>query len=714
MHHSLDQDTLVSLAERGTTVTITRTRSGSVTNHSPTNRRPKTRSTVRPSLLGAIEFRDVVNSLRADSSARTLAVFGGRDDHGHGHASVVGAEGFYDPGALGAKAQTRPGRSASHSGAQRPVLTSADSLPQKLTGSRSASWTAEMGGAPPMADGGTCEEDHGHWGESEDEDADREGPLIDLSAGVDNPWKATWGGRQQSLKVDIPVYSSSAATSPRTLRRKQSSASVTSVVGKPVPSIRLTTATGDESELSSQPKPGFFSIRHRRGYLIARAVFLALFPSLQDFRAKSVVGKATAILCVPAILVLNLTLPVVDIEEDDCLSIEDKERDEGFGIYQGDADEDEDRPLGPTEGLLIDTNDSGHYGHRRGRSDSDVSYDSREARDAVTHEFHSHVVPRPEVDAPSPWATPLDLNRGNSFSIARTESDPDFVPSTPASTAGGLPPVDQNVHTSVLTRWLTAVQCTLGPVFCITALFGQPTLDFRSRMGANESFTTADDLTWWYPLAALGVGLCIGSFAFYCFEDHRHPGRVVLCFVGFFVAMVWILMIVNEVVGVLQVRPYYRILVRIDLLFHRRKTIGHIFGLSDAILGLTIFAMGNSLGDLVANATVAVRPSFPSSWITANVESLAENGLSRMLLCTRYPKHELTFDPLRRAWPSPPASAARCSTSFSASASRAHTLSLRAVASRCTSRWAGRSSSRAPACSPFSSRLSSPYRGTAT
>ena len=36
------------------------------------------------------------------------------------------------------------------------------------------------------------------------------------------------------------------------------------------------------------------------------------------------------------------------------------------------------------------------------------------------------------------------------------------------------------------------------------------------------------------------------------------------------------------------------------------QTIGHIFGLSDAILGLTVFAVGNSLGDLVANATVAV------------------------------------------------------------------------------------------------------------
>lgn len=50
----------------------------------------------------------------------------------------------------------------------------------------------------------------------------------------------------------------------------------------------------------------------------------------------------------------------------------------------------------------------------------------------------------------------------------------------------------------------------------------------------------------------------MGGFAFWIFEDRKHPGRVALCFVGFFVAMVWILMIVNEVVGVLQVSRLLR------------------------------------------------------------------------------------------------------------------------------------------------------------
>jgi sodium/potassium/calcium exchanger 6 len=45
-----------------------------------------------------------------------------------------------------------------------------------------------------------------------------------------------------------------------------------------------------------------------------------------------------------------------------------------------------------------------------------------------------------------------------------------------------------------------------------------------------------------------------------------------MCFVGFIIAVLWIYIIANEVVGVLQ-------------------TIGFALGISDAILGLTVFAM---------------------------------------------------------------------------------------------------------------------------
>lgn len=58
------------------------------------------------------------------------------------------------------------------------------------------------------------------------------------------------------------------------------------------------------------------------------------------------------------------------------------------------------------------------------------------------------------------------------------------------------------------------------------------------------------------------------------------------------------------------------------LLHHSRtqpyptQTLGHVFNLSDAILGLTIFAIGNSLGDLVANVTVA-RMGYPLMALSA-------------------------------------------------------------------------------------------------
>ena len=59
-----------------------------------------------------------------------------------------------------------------------------------------------------------------------------------------------------------------------------------------------------------------------------------------------------------------------------------------------------------------------------------------------------------------------------------------------------------------------------------------------------------------------------------------------LCFLGFIISIAWISTVAGEVVGVL-------------------KAFGVILSISEAILGLTIFAVGNSLGDLVADVTVA-------------------------------------------------------------------------------------------------------------
>ncbi|KDQ57198.1 hypothetical protein JAAARDRAFT_35805 [Jaapia argillacea MUCL 33604] len=130
--------------------------------------------------------------------------------------------------------------------------------------------------------------------------------------------------------------------------------------------------------------------------------------------------------------------------------------------------------------------------------------------------------------------------------------------------------VEEQMHPLEFNKWLMAAQCVFGPLFCVNVLF--------HGMGGEG----------WILLAVGTTGLAAGALVAVFANKGEHPtARVVRCSMGFFVAIVWIMAIADEVVNVLL-------------------TFGFIFGLSDAIIGLTIFAMGNSLADLVANMSVAV------------------------------------------------------------------------------------------------------------
>ncbi|KIK63129.1 hypothetical protein GYMLUDRAFT_242192 [Collybiopsis luxurians FD-317 M1] len=130
--------------------------------------------------------------------------------------------------------------------------------------------------------------------------------------------------------------------------------------------------------------------------------------------------------------------------------------------------------------------------------------------------------------------------------------------------------VQDEMHGVGFNKWLTAVQVVLGPLFCIAVLFSGHTHQ-----------------NWLFLAAAIGG---IGASAFIIvFADRGENMAFTMarCFMGFFVALVWIMAIADEVVQML-------------------RTFGLIFGLSDALIGLTIFAVGNSLADLVANMSIAV------------------------------------------------------------------------------------------------------------
>ncbi|KAF9911513.1 hypothetical protein EC991_003315 [Linnemannia zychae] len=123
-------------------------------------------------------------------------------------------------------------------------------------------------------------------------------------------------------------------------------------------------------------------------------------------------------------------------------------------------------------------------------------------------------------------------------------------------------------------RTATTVQMILAPVFIASVI----------SSAAQDGYISI--------AIALVVGIVL-SFLVHRFSSEESPPRFygAFCFAGFLVAITWIFLVANEVVGILQ-------------------AFGMIFGVSDAILGLTIFAMGNSLGDLVANITIA-RMGFP-------------------------------------------------------------------------------------------------------
>ncbi|KAK9236834.1 Sodium/calcium exchanger protein-domain-containing protein [Lipomyces kononenkoae] len=139
-------------------------------------------------------------------------------------------------------------------------------------------------------------------------------------------------------------------------------------------------------------------------------------------------------------------------------------------------------------------------------------------------------------------------------------------------------PVEADENISVMGRtifkgwnkWLTCVQCLLSPV------------------GILYMNWYADD-----SLLRNTVYVCLGSLialvALLMFTESRKPPvklLPVLCFVGFIVSISWISTIAVEAVSIM-------------------KAFGIIFGISDAIIGLTVFALGNSLGDFVSNITVA-------------------------------------------------------------------------------------------------------------
>jgi sodium/potassium/calcium exchanger 6 len=264
-----------------------------------------------------------------------------------------------------------------------------------------------------------------------------------------------------------------------------------------------------------------------------------LFPTLANWKEKYIWEKMLGLVAAPSVFLLTVTLPVVETHAKD-------------GV-----DDDPNSPSLPLPGpLMTPANESldSHMVSIIERGSSSSSSQRRSFGNATT----------------SSMQPPL-LRVTEETSLLQSPEQ--------------LPVASLESESKSWNRWLVIIQSFTAPFFIVLVVWANTDVE-QPRALLKPT------------LYSLLFSLCMLALILVTTTPQRPPRwRTVLCFLGFVVSIAWISTIANEVVGVL-------------------KTLGVILNMSDAILGLTIFAVGNSLGDFVADITVA-RLGFPVMALSA-------------------------------------------------------------------------------------------------
>ncbi|KAI1122297.1 hypothetical protein F5Y10DRAFT_254334 [Nemania abortiva] len=285
-----------------------------------------------------------------------------------------------------------------------------------------------------------------------------------------------------------------------------------------------------------------------------------LFPTLQAWRNKSIWDKFVSVISVPSIFLLVITLPVVEDE-----------------TAEDDSDD-----------TVIDQPSSGHV-----HPVPPVTIDFSESAEQETEWQRYRRSTRSIASSRSPSPSPIDLD-GPQITIRGTETP--TVPIQPTTEVQiHKPPSDLGHDTSTIVdedqgwnRWLLVVQIFIGPLFCVLVAWANFAEDLQRPIVVLVRSLLISLV---FSLVLLAVLLTTTS------PERRPKYHVAFCFLGFVIAIAWISTVAGEVVGIL-------------------KAFGVILDISEAILGLTVFAVGNSIGDLVADVTVA-RLGYPVMALSA-------------------------------------------------------------------------------------------------
>ena len=130
-------------------------------------------------------------------------------------------------------------------------------------------------------------------------------------------------------------------------------------------------------------------------------------------------------------------------------------------------------------------------------------------------------------------------------------------------------------------QYQAIIQTFLGPLFAVFAsavaldTIGGSNLQVKPAIGLNLISDLLPAKVW---ELTLNVSLLLALIVALTSRSTPPPYHTAFAFAGFVIAIVWIYAIANELVSLL-------------------KAFGVMFGLTDAILGLTVLAWGNSIGD---------------------------------------------------------------------------------------------------------------------
>ncbi|ORZ15309.1 Sodium/calcium exchanger protein-domain-containing protein [Absidia repens] len=278
-----------------------------------------------------------------------------------------------------------------------------------------------------------------------------------------------------------------------------------------------------------------------------------LFPTLQEWSSKSWFSCLSSLVAMPLVLVFTLTLPVAEAENVKVDEVEVMDDDYMYGEYRQSPSP---TPYGsihiqpPPPPSSSSFNNTQHLPLplEQPQSSSYLTVPASESDHYLGQQKNHHPHPQSDIKYSHSMHSTLDI--------------------TDADLQQGW------------CRWLLAVQA----VFSITFIFC--ILVFNEFIEAGQI------------IIGVGIGFTLSLVVLATTQSKEPPSWFwLLSFAGFFVALNWIFLLANAMVGLLQ-------------------AIGKIYDISEAIMGLTVFAFGNSVGDLVSNIAIA-KMGFPNMSISA-------------------------------------------------------------------------------------------------